>query len=143
MSESKSGDYEVGKGRPPKHSRFKPGQSGNPKGRRKGGRNLATDLAEELSERVQVREGGRQRALSKQRAFLKALFVKAMQGDARAASLVIALMAKLIKDEPAHAAQQPLSIDDQALLDAFVRRRTPQTPSTETAASAAPETDND
>jgi hypothetical protein len=28
-------DYEVGKGRPPKHSRFKPGNNANPKGRPK------------------------------------------------------------------------------------------------------------
>jgi hypothetical protein len=139
MSESQSGDYKVGKGRPPKGSQFKPGHSGNPKGRRKGARNLASDLAEELSERVQVREGGRQRALSKQRAFLKALFAKAMQGDARAASLLVGLMAKLIKDEPAAVTQQPLSLEDQALLDAFVRRRS----STETAAPVAPETPND
>jgi hypothetical protein len=26
------GDYEVGYGKPPKHSRFRKGQSGNPKG---------------------------------------------------------------------------------------------------------------
>ena len=31
--QSAEGDYEVGYGKPPKHSRFKPGQSGNPKGR--------------------------------------------------------------------------------------------------------------
>jgi hypothetical protein len=31
-SEEKSAGYEVGHGKPPKHSQFKPGQSGNPKG---------------------------------------------------------------------------------------------------------------
>ena len=38
MSESPktSGDYEVGYGRPPVQSRFQPGQSGNPAGKRKG-----------------------------------------------------------------------------------------------------------
>jgi len=29
-------DYEIGRGKPPMHTRFKPGQSGNPKGRPKG-----------------------------------------------------------------------------------------------------------
>ena len=33
--------YEVGYGRPPQHTQFRPGQSGNPAGRRKGVRNLA------------------------------------------------------------------------------------------------------
>ena len=42
-----SDDYEVGYKKPPIHTRFKPGVSGNPKGRPKGTKNLATDLAEE------------------------------------------------------------------------------------------------
>ena len=48
-----SAPYEVGYGKPPKHTRFQPGQSGNPRGRPKGTKNLKTDLEEELSERVQ------------------------------------------------------------------------------------------
>jgi len=34
--------YEIGYGNPPKHTRFRPGRSGNPAGRRKGVRNLMT-----------------------------------------------------------------------------------------------------
>ena len=37
-----SDDGQVGYRKPPVHTRFKPGQSGNPKGRPKGPRNLAT-----------------------------------------------------------------------------------------------------
>lgn len=37
-------DYKVGPGKPPKHTRFKPGQSGNPKGRPKGSQNVKTVL---------------------------------------------------------------------------------------------------
>ena len=36
-------DYEVGKGKPPKHTRFEDGVSGNPHGRPPGVRNVATD----------------------------------------------------------------------------------------------------
>ena len=53
----KTDEYEVGYSKPPKHSRFKPGQSGNPKGRAKGTPNLKTDLSQELAERIRVREG--------------------------------------------------------------------------------------
>jgi hypothetical protein len=123
MTDSKRGEYEVGKGRPPRHSRFKPGQSGNPKGRAKKTRNLATDLTEELSERIQVREGGHARSMSKQRALLKTLFAKALQGDARSASLLIALIARHIKDDEAPAAQPQLGADDEALLEEFLERR--------------------
>jgi hypothetical protein len=52
-----STDDEVGYGKPPGHSRFKKGQSGNPKGRLSGTRNLKSDLNEELQESVMVREG--------------------------------------------------------------------------------------
>jgi hypothetical protein len=46
----------VGYGRPPVHTRFKPGQSGNPRGRRKGQRNVSTVLAETLNQRIRIRE---------------------------------------------------------------------------------------
>ncbi len=53
-----SGDYDVGYGKPPQHTRFRKGQSGNPTGRPKGARNLKTELLEELQEQILVREGG-------------------------------------------------------------------------------------
>ena len=55
----------VGYGRPPVHTRFKPGQSGNPKGRRKGQRNLHTVLTEALNQRITIREGDRTRSVTK------------------------------------------------------------------------------
>lgn len=58
-------DYEVGHGRPPVASRFKPGHSGNPKGRPKGAKNLSVLIREKLAAKVPVREGGRQRLMSK------------------------------------------------------------------------------
>jgi hypothetical protein len=57
--------YEVGFGKPPAHSRFKKGQSGNPWGRPAGAKNLKTLLNEALNERVIVAENGRRRKISK------------------------------------------------------------------------------
>jgi Family of unknown function (DUF5681) len=50
------GDEPVGYRRPPIGTRFRPGQSGNPRGRPKGARNLSTVVAAALGERVAVTE---------------------------------------------------------------------------------------
>ena len=52
-----SEDYEIGYGRPPKQTRFKPGQSGNPKGRPRGRKNVHTILEETLYRPVTITEG--------------------------------------------------------------------------------------
>src|SRR4051812_111432 len=44
--------YAVGYGRPPVQTRFRPGQSGNRRGRPKGARNLASELQAVLAETV-------------------------------------------------------------------------------------------
>jgi hypothetical protein len=55
----------VGYGRPPVHSRFKKGQSGNPKGRPRGRRSVASILHKILGEKVSVREGDKVWLISK------------------------------------------------------------------------------
>jgi Family of unknown function (DUF5681) len=92
--------YKVGYGKPPKSGQFKRGKSGNPKGRPKGGLKLATDLAAELNEQITVREDGKSRRVSKQRALIKSLMAKALQGDVRANAAVLALYARVITDLP-------------------------------------------
>ena len=94
-----SDDYEIGYGKPPKASQFKPGQSGNPKGRPKGAKNLKTELQEELAERIRIKEGGRQKTVSKQRAILKSLAAKAAQGDTRASNILLNLVLRVLHEE--------------------------------------------
>ena len=93
-------EYEVGYGKPPKSSQFRRGKSGNPKGRPRGSLKLATDLAAELNEQITVREDGKSRRVSKQRALIKSLMAKALQGDVRANAAVLALYARVITDLP-------------------------------------------
>lgn len=82
-------DYQVGYGKPPTHTRFKKGESGNPKGRPKGSKNVATLLEKELKQRVVVTENGRRRSITKQEAMLKHLVNKAVSGDRRLMQLLL------------------------------------------------------
>jgi hypothetical protein len=108
----------VGYGKPPEATRFKPGQSGNPRGRPKGSRNLATDLAAELGEQITVREAGRPRRISKQRALIKSLMAKGLQGDVRATAALLALYARVIA-EPPEDETRPLEEDELVILHRF------------------------
>jgi hypothetical protein len=120
-----SGDYEVGYGKPPKDTRFKPGQSGNPRGRPKGTKNLKTDLMEELSEKILVREGDCARQVSKQRAMLKALLTRALKGDVRAANLLLSMMLRLLDTgEGAPEEVEDLHPDEIEVLEAYKERLT-------------------
>ena len=58
MADSAS-DYQVGQGRPPLHTRFKKGESGNPSGRR--AKSLPALLAAALNETVVVTIDGQRR----------------------------------------------------------------------------------
>jgi Family of unknown function (DUF5681) len=92
-----------GYGKPPFHSRFKPGESGNPAGRPKGTGTVSfrADFAAELAELIC--EG--RTTYTKKRAIVKNLVSEALAGDTRAALAVIALCAKLFP-EPEEADHQ-------------------------------------
>ena len=117
---AQAGDYKVGYGKPPKHTRFQPGCSGNPKGRPKGTKNLRTDLIEELGEKIVVREGDQARQVSKQRAVVKTLVARTLKGETRAASLLLSMMMRLLDTgEDAESHEEPLQEDELALLRDF------------------------
>jgi hypothetical protein len=75
------GPFEVGFGRPPRSTRFKPGQSGNLNGRPRGAKNFAIAIGQELDSRVTVSENGRRRRISKREVIAKHLVNKAASGD--------------------------------------------------------------
>jgi hypothetical protein len=114
--------YEVGYGKPPKHSQFKSGESGNSKGRPKGIKNLNTDLEEELSLKILVTEGGTQQETTKQRAMLKSLFAKALSGDVRASGVLINLILGLEQTRIASQSTEAMAEEDVAILEAFKNR---------------------
>ena len=84
---SEEGMYQVGYGRPPLQSRFKPGQSGNPKGRPRQSRNMRTIVKQVLSEDMQIREGGRLRRMSAMEALVRTLRARAFKGGSQIACI--------------------------------------------------------
>ena len=121
-----SDEPDVGYGKPPKKTQFKPGQSGNPKGRPQRSRNLKTDLRDELRSIVNVREGGREVRVTKQRAMVKSLIARAHQGDAKAMERLVDLIERLLEPQKEHQASDPLSKEEKALLDAVAKQFGPK-----------------
>jgi Family of unknown function (DUF5681) len=100
-------EYTVGKGKPPLHTRFQKGQSGNPKGHRKGSRNVATLLEQALNERVFVTENGKRKTITKLEAMLKQLANKAASGDHRAIKLLMPLAETCLASSSSAASDAP------------------------------------
>lgn len=78
--------YEVGYGKPPKKTQFKPGQSGNPKGRTKGSRNgIYTYIQRELNSSITLTDGSK---ITKEQGFARQLTNKALRGDIQSQKLL-------------------------------------------------------
>src|SRR5262245_40068975 len=113
--------YTVGYGKPPQHTQFRPGQSGNPAGRAKGVRNLKTDVQRTLKMPIKVNEGGRARKMSTQEGALLLLREKALKGEARALERLLELAGRY-NSEPAEPGTEPLPAEDQEILAAYVAK---------------------
>jgi len=85
----------VGYGRPPVERRFKPGQSGNPKGRPKNRKNIAALLKDVLDRPVKIRSGNDVRHITMFQAILEVTANKAVAGDPRASTTIMQFVEKL------------------------------------------------
>ena len=92
-------NYEVGYCRPPKHTRFKKGKSGNPKGRRRGSFSLRTMLEKALTAKAGITEKGRQKFKKKWEIAMIQLANRAAKGDLAAIRLLFTYAPALL-DSP-------------------------------------------
>jgi hypothetical protein len=109
--------YEVGYKKTPQHSRFKPGESGNKKGRPKGNKSAYALLNEILNQKITFKESGQTVKISKRAAMLTQLINKGVKGDINAITALLphVLLADMKEDEK-NRVLDALNMDAQTIL---------------------------
>ena len=95
MPPEMSRDYAVGYGKPPLHTRFQKGKSGNPKGRPRGKKNMSTLLSTALNASIVVVANGRRRKITKREAIVTQLVNKSAAADLKATQMVLTMLREL------------------------------------------------
>ena len=141
--------YRVGRGHPPKHSQFKPGRSGNPKGRRKRSRNLRTIVTEHLEQDMRIRVGGRLRRKTTAEVFVLTLINRALTGDLKAVTAFLVLLRQVGYglDQGESAADPLLAGDFEAIIADYMANKAldgeknvePKTPQADPAPGGTPQ----
>lgn len=113
-----TGEPKIGYGNPPRHTRFKPGQSGNPRGRPKGQRNLTSEIERVMAMPVPVTVNGRRRNVRTVTALAWRLREKALSGDLKSMQMLFALFQAQSGDDNGAASLASLLAEDAAILRA-------------------------
>lgn len=113
-------DYEVGYGKPPTHSQWRKGQSGNPKGKPKGARGLKGDLDRVLRKVLTIEGRGTKLKGTTQSLALEMLARRAASGDVRSIKAMIELVLTIFGSGDRGGDRERLSESDQKLLDEWV-----------------------
>jgi len=122
MSDKKR-NYRIGYCRPPHHSRFQKGQSGNPKGRPGGSKNLLTLFTEALNEEVIVADDGGQRKITKREAMVKQVVDRSTIADPRAVKIVLDVMQRIeIRTDAASSETSAFTQDDEKTIEQLKAR---------------------
>ena len=116
MPPDKKGDYAVGYGKPPRHTRFTRGQSGNPRGRAPGAKNMKTLLSEALNECVIVTENGGRRKISKREAIVTQLVNRSAKADYKAIQILLGMLRDIEGDTDAHSSDAAFTEADQQII---------------------------
>ncbi|MBV8130974.1 MAG: hypothetical protein JO282_00485 [Alphaproteobacteria bacterium] len=117
-------DYEVGYGKPPRHTRFKKGEpSANPRGRPRT--NMAALLVEGLNKKVVVTEDGRRRKITVREAIVKQLINQSATADLRATKMLLDMIKDAEKQAgtaPAPEPSAPFTAADEEVVEQLIER---------------------
>lgn len=117
-------NYKVGFCKPPVHTRFKPGQSGNPKGRPKGTMDTHRLIDAILSQRIAATIDGVPIRISKRQAMLMRLANNATSGDINSLRLLMPHLFQIDakKEARARAKGENMSRSDREILDEYLAK---------------------
>ena len=121
-------DSGVGYRRPPRATRFRKGQSGNPKGRPKGSLNLSTLIEKELAQKVFINENGQRKRITKKHAIAKQIVNKAATGDQKFVPLLLNEDRLRERDPALNAPATVVSEEDARVLANLLNRIRQSTP---------------
>jgi hypothetical protein len=113
-------EVRVGYRLPPKRSRFRPGQSGNPRGRPPGVKSLSDIVRKIVGQKVTVTENGRARRVPRLEAILLRASGEASRGDARALRLLLQLTERYGESAQTGAERDMLATEDIAILRRYL-----------------------
>lgn len=111
--------YKVGYGKPPKSTQYRPGQSGNSKGRPKQDETLKGIAEKELKRKVTIMESGKQRKVSYKTAIMKRCIASAAQGNMRS----LEFLSKILSQTGPIQAEQELTASEQEIWDMYFTSR--------------------
>jgi Family of unknown function (DUF5681) len=117
---TRSADYIVGYGRPPKATQFAAGKSGNPRGRPKGSRTVGAVLQDIFRQKIAVTENGKTRRIPTLEVMLRRLANDALRSDAKAMKLLLSLVDRYADATEAKVQLDELLAEDQQILAQYL-----------------------
>src|SRR6266446_11591 len=115
-------DYQVGYGKPPRHTRFEKGRSGNPRGRPRESKNLPTLLTEALNKRVIVAENEGRRKVTKREAIITQLVNRSAKADLRAIKILLDIIQDIERRIEPTSPETSFGLADQKVIEQLKAR---------------------
>ena len=113
-----SDDNDVGYGKPPRANQFKPGESGNPKGRPKGAKSEATILQDLLQHKISLNHRGRTRRITVLEGILRRIAEDCLKGNIKSATFLLNRLQAISSGETD---ESGLSEDEQTVLETYLK----------------------